>query len=72
MIFHIFSIPFLPRVFHRRLFKVLRKKNEIHCRTPIRDNTRFERHKRTQFFLVIETGTVVDAQFFSGFLSGFH
>ena len=31
MIFHIFSIPFLPWVFHRRLFKVLRKKNEIHC-----------------------------------------
>ena len=32
MIFHIFSIPFLPWVFHRRLFKVLRKKNEIHCK----------------------------------------
>ena len=31
MIFHIFSIPFLPWVFRRRLFKVLRKKNEIHC-----------------------------------------
>ena len=31
MIFHIFSIPFLPWVFQRRLFKVLRKKNEIHC-----------------------------------------
>ena len=31
MIFHIFSIPFLPWVFHRRLFKVWRKKNEIHC-----------------------------------------
>ena len=31
MIFHIFSIPFLPWVFGRRLFKVLRKKNEIHC-----------------------------------------
>ena len=29
--FSYFSIPFLPRVFHRRLFKVLRKKNEIHC-----------------------------------------
>ena len=31
MIFHIFSIPFLPWVFHKQLFKVLRKKNEIHC-----------------------------------------
>ena len=31
MIFHIFSIPFLPWVFHTPLFKVLRKKNEIHC-----------------------------------------
>ena len=31
MIFDIFSIPFLPWVFRRRLFKVLRKKNEIHC-----------------------------------------
>ena len=31
MIFHIFSVPFLPWVFRRRLFKVLRKKNEIHC-----------------------------------------
>ena len=29
--FSYFSIPFLPWVFHRRLFKVLRKKNEIHC-----------------------------------------
>ena len=36
MIFHIFSIPFLPWVFHRRLFKVLRKKNEIHCTSSFR------------------------------------
>ena len=34
MIFHNFSIPFLQRVYHRRLFKVLRKKNEIHCMWP--------------------------------------
>ena len=31
--FSYFSIPFLPWVFHRRLFKALRKKNEIHCST---------------------------------------
>ena len=29
--FSYFSIPSLPWVFHRQLFKVLRKKNEIHC-----------------------------------------
>ena len=29
--FSYFSIPFLPWVFHKQLFKVLRKKNEIHC-----------------------------------------
>ena len=29
--FSYFSIPFLPWVFGRRLFKVLRKKNEMHC-----------------------------------------
>ena len=29
--FSYFFHTFLPRVFHRRLFKVLRKKNEIHC-----------------------------------------
>ena len=31
MIFHIFSISFLPYVFGQQLFKVLRKTDGIHC-----------------------------------------
>ena len=31
MIFHIFSVPFLTWVFGQQLFKVLRKKDGIHC-----------------------------------------
>ena len=31
MIFHIFSVPFLQWVFGQQLFKVLRKKDGIHC-----------------------------------------